>query len=147
MIDEAERGTSGDGKKERNSWPRCAKKPPVNLWMLIHSRSASRDCKRVNAAEAWTCERRHIAPRTTTTRPAFQTQHCRWWWISHMYAHLLYRKHTHTVLAVASRIFSITVVKARAHTHSYVLPLQTLSTHTFTWMHTPDTFIIRKPVC
>lgn len=37
MTDEAERGTSRDGKKERNSWLGRAKKPPVNLWMLIHS--------------------------------------------------------------------------------------------------------------
>ena len=118
-------------------------KPPVNLWMLIHSRSASWDCKRVNAAEAWTCERRRITHRTTTTRPAFQTQHCRWWWISHMYTHLLNHKHTHTVFAVAIRILSITVVK----TYTYILTLilsghnkkhavicmHFLSTHLFTF--------------
>ena len=118
MTDEAETGTSGDGKKERNSWHRRAKKPPVNLWMLIRSRSASWDCKRVNAADAWTCERRAI----TQGKPQPQGQLSKHSTVGgdgyHTCTHiLLNRKHTRTLLAVASRISSITVVKARAHTH------------------------------
>lgn len=118
--------TDAEAERDERRWKEreqllalLCQKPPVNLWMLIHSRSASCACKRVNAAEAWTCERRHIAQKPTTTRPAFQTQHCRWWWISHMYTHWPYHKHTHTVLAVASHICSIRAVKA-CTSHSYM---------------------------
>lgn len=151
--DEAEGGTSGDGNKEK-FLASVRQKPPVNLWMLIHSCSASWICKRVNAAEAWACERRHIVQRTTTTRPAFHTQHWRWWWISHMYIRLLYHKRTHTALAVSIRIFCITLVK-NIHSHTHLKWKQNKK-HAFIHMHrlcthlhkyTQNTFINVNPVC
>lgn len=137
MTDEAERGTSGDGKKERNSWRRRAKKPRVNLWMLIRSRSASWDCKRVNAADPWTCERRAI----TQEKPQPQGQLSKHSTVGgdgyHTCTHvLLNHKHARTLLAVASRTSSVAVLKAltlaysargRASHHSTAAHLQTLS--------------------
>lgn len=73
--------------------------PENLLWIYGYASAAALHPGNVNVLmppEFWMWERRHVAEGTTTTRPAFQTQHWKWWWKSHMHSQLIYHKHTYS---------------------------------------------------